>query len=144
MAWCAVTDTKTVENVTAAVEAGRPRGYVYMETAARGRFRCTHGMWAAAGRGIAGVCVHGNCRQGPFSPHTWYVGSRRRQRQRHCRRRLRADSVLHAVQEEGVAGDGFAGVGAGAVGNQIGNPFGAVLAAADFYQRADSGPHHVT
>ena len=23
----------------------------------------------------AGVCVHGNCRQGPFSPHTWYVGS---------------------------------------------------------------------
>ena len=51
------------------------RRYVYTETAARSRFCCTHGIWAAAGRGVAGVCVHENCHQRPIPLYTWYMGS---------------------------------------------------------------------
>ena len=52
-------------------------------------------------------------------------------------------SVLHPVEEEGVAGDGFSGVGARPVHDEFPDPFGALLPAADLDERADDGPDHV-
>ncbi len=47
-------------------------------------------------------------------------------------------------QEEGVAGDGLAGVGAGSAAIQQGqDPFRRLLSAADLQQRPDDGADHV-